>query len=847
MSAASLPEPVRRLIADRLAGAWLLVGALAFLAGGLWITEVRELGRASTALDVPWWAIVIGYFVAESLVIHLHFRSESGTFSLQEVPLVFGLLFVDPTHGLLAMLIGSFASLALIRRQPALKLAFNLANLSLHLTLAFAFFHLFVGDHDPLSPQGWLAVVATTSAAAMVNFAMIIAVIMITERQFNRHTAASVILFAFVVAVANSVQALVAVLIIVSEPWAVLLLAVSAGVLFVAYRGYLSERQRRERVEFLYTSTRALREGGQSGSAVAGFLAEAASMFRATTAMLYLFPTADSETAPALFVHRNGDVEVDAITASEEATALAMAEVAGTPILVERSATPPELHAWLRSQSLGEAMIGALPSDQRVVGLLVVADRLGNVTTFTETDLRLFCTLVEHAAVSLEKDQLGQALVQLRELGQELEHQAKYDSLTGLANRRAFLDRLDELDLAGDNGYCLLYIDLDDFKPINDTYGHGAGDALLAQVASRIQTGVRPTDLAARLGGDEFAVVLTNAVDAEVIANRLIGSLQTPFQIGDLDVQIGASVGLAHRADARSGADLVRRADVALYEAKQTGKGTVVVYGDHLRDDMVLQSDLRRAVAQHEFVVHYQPIVRLADRSIVGAEALVRWRHPSGRLASPAEFIHQAEQSGLISSVDRLVRIDVLAQLESFRAIEPDFFVSMNLSARHLLRSDLVQEISADLLSSGADPDGVVFELAESALAGEVGAASTRLDEIRALGPRLALDDFGTGSSSLGYLRSLPVDVLKIAQPFVRDLTNGDTAFVAAIVGLGQQLDFRVIAEGIENEGALNLLQSIGCELGQGYFFARPMEVTELTGLLDHRSASAPDGPASAR
>jgi diguanylate cyclase (GGDEF)-like protein len=405
-----------------------------------------------------------------------------------------------------------------------------------------------------------------------------------------------------------------------------------------------------------------------------------------------------------------------------------------------------------------------------------------------------------------------------------------------------FTGRLDELYLTeGDSG-CVLYIDLDDFKPVNDTFGHAAGDALLAQVASRIEAAIRANDLAARLGGDEFAVLLSAGEQAEAVAQRLVGSLSAPFLIESSEVRIGASVGLAHRAGATSTSELILHADTALYAAKEEGKGTVVTYGDHLRSyktgQQTLYSDLRRAIAHEEFEVHYQPIVRLDNLSIVGAEALVRWRQPSGRLVSPAEFILAAEQSGLITSVDRLVRVEVLEQLRSLRQIDPRFFISINLSARHLRRPSLVDEISADLVASAAPVDGLVIELTESALAGDTETAAARLGEVRALGPRIALDDFGTGYSSLSYLRTLPVDLLKIAQPFVRDMTAGDPTFVSAIVGLGQHLGFTTVAEGIEEERAVDMLQGIGCDLGQGYHFAHPMKLDELTELIDRRLGS---------
>ena len=418
------PSPslsIWRMLRSPLARAWALSGFLLSVAGIVWWVTVWGREPLSSEFTMPWWALVVAVLAAESMVIHLHFRSESGSFSLLEIPLVFGLVFAEPAPGVIAMVAGALISLRLVRHQPLLKLVFNAANLSLHFTVAAALLPVLLSGRDPLTAVGWLAVLGVTSLTAVMNFSMIVLVIAITERHLDIGQSARAMLFAVVVAAANTIQALITALIIVSEPWAVFLLTCSAGILYIAYRAYVTEREQREKVEFLYASTRALREGGQSGSAVADFLAETASMFRAETVMLYLFPAPDSGVAPALFTQREATFQADAITAPEEAEAQSLAAVAPSPLLVvDEGEGPEEVTEWLAANGVKKAMVGALPSEDRLVGVLVVGDRLGNVTTFTEIDLRLFTTLVEHASVALEKDQLGQALIQLRELGQEL-------------------------------------------------------------------------------------------------------------------------------------------------------------------------------------------------------------------------------------------------------------------------------------------------------------------------------------------------------------------------------------------------------------------------------------------
>ena len=830
-----------RIVALREMGPiWALICALWAASGILWHFFLMPLATPDESLNIPWWVIAIGFGVAESFVVNLHFRSESGSFSFLEIPLVFGLLFVQPEMLWVAIIAGIVPSLLLVRRQPPIKVAFNAANLSLHVAVAAVLFSKFLGDTDPLSPRGWIALFCATILSSFVEIVGINLAIGITERNVDVRRASNMLAFGWLVAMANTLQALIAVLIVVVEPWGAVLLTGSTSVLFVAYRAYVSERDHRERTEFLYHSTRTLRESSETNSAVSVLLAEATSMFRAGTAELVLFAPPDAEEATTAFSIRDG-VMTDRLVSDSDAAAIdELAMLAERPLLALDDSTPSVVRNYLDGVQINDAMIGALRSDERPIGMLIVGNRLGSVTTFNSEDLRLFENLVEQSAVALENDQLEQALSRLRELESELSHQARYDLLTGLPNRNLFNSRLDEqLTTAPDAPMFLLYIDLDDFKLVNDRLGHAAGDALLAEVAERINHVIRPVDVAARLGGDEFAVMLTSSQDPEAVAHRIIGTLSAPFLLGADEVRIGASVGIASHEGAASSADLVHRADLAMYAAKDRGKGSVVWYTPVLQKDQsrqqALQTELRRAISEEEFDVVYQPIVDLSDLTIVGAEALVRW-NKDGKTLTPAAFIAEAEQSGLIMSIDRLVRRSVLADISTFNAVaERAFFTSLNISARHLQDPRFVDEIALDVGSSDAASDSLVLEVTESAFVGDMNTASRVLEEIRSLGIRIALDDFGTGYSSLSYLRDLPIDFLKIAQPFIEDLRqpNG-TPFVDAIISLGRTLSLTVIAEGIEEREELEMLQGLSCELGQGFHFARPMSSTSLIDLLQH-------------
>lgn len=552
-------------------------------------------------------------------------------------------------------------------------------------------------------------------------------------------------------------------------------------------------------------------------------------MFRSARGDLYVFTRPEEPGSGALFRFAGGATVAHPL--EDDAAANRLAELAPEPVI----ATPGE-GVWGDRLGSGvrDAMVGVLHGARRDIAVLVVANRLGNVTSFTAEDLRLFETLVQHAAVALENDQLEQALGEMRRLEQDLAHQANHDTLTGLANRQLFGEELaGHLDRG--SSVSVLYIDLDDFKVVNDTLGHDAGDHVLVEVARRIGSVIRPTDTAARLGGDEFAVVLPDSVQPELVARRLIQSLHDPFLIGDHDAQIGASIGVATSATGQIEASvLLNDADVAMYSAKSAGKGSVVVFEpsmkEHVSKQRRIRTQLRRAIDLDEFEVAYQPIVDLETGRVAGAEALVRWHAPDG-VQMPGTFIGEAERAGPIVPIDRNVLSKVVDRLDDLSsAVEAPTFVSVNLSARNFQQDDLIDHFARTLMHAGADPSRLVAEITETALLRDPDRTVDLLIELRSLGVRIALDDFGTGYSSLSYLRRLPVDILKIAQPFVSDVAVDDT-FVRTMVDLGKNLGLTIVAEGIEEPEQLDTLRGLGCDLGQGYHFAQPMPYDRL---LEH-------------
>jgi diguanylate cyclase (GGDEF)-like protein len=421
---------------------------------------------------------------------------------------------------------------------------------------------------------------------------------------------------------------------------------------------------------------------------------------------------------------------------------------------------------------------------------------------------------------------------------------AHSDSLTGLANRLHLSERVDAAvaELRPDSpGIALLLLDLDGFKAVNDSFGHAIGDELLVMVARRLRGSLRPTDMAARLGGDEFALLLDNIDHSQALsaAGRVLAALSAPFVLSRGSVAISASIGVVHASESRDSLDLIRDADVAMYRAKADGKNRIVSFEPAMQARVARrlrqETELRRSVENGDFVLHYQPLVRLDTHEIVGAEALVRWQHPDRELLPPSEFISVAEETGLIVQLGRWVIEQAVRDAAEWQAIAGRrLSVSANLSPRQLHDPDLVAIIAATLHDAGLPPDALVVEITENLLLQDAELARSRLAALRAMGVRVAVDDFGTGYSSLAYLDRYPVDILKIDRSFVDPLGESakSAALVRTILDLASALEIDAVAEGIETEEQIVTLRALGCKLGQGYLFARPRPPADLVARL---------------
>lgn len=464
---------------------------------------------------------------------------------------------------------------------------------------------------------------------------------------------------------------------------------------------------------------------------------------------------------------------------------------------------------------------------------------------------------IELRGTVLQGDSLdGQCVLNARDVSdrKQLEDQLRtlafQDPLTGIANRARFLDRLQQAIrrcARRPSGLVVLFIDIDDFKAINDSLGHSAGDEVLLGLTDRLATCLRPEDTLARLGGDEFAVLLEDSSEstARMVCDRILAATAQPTTVNGQEIFVRTSIGCAvSRRGEEAPEDLLRNADLAMYLAKGNGKGRMEMYepGMHARmqDRFLLQSDLQRAVEAGEFALVYQPTVALSSGEIVGVEALIRWNHPTRGCLMPSEFISIAEEVGLINRIGRWVLHEACGQMKIWGDSDPAFrsmTLAVNLSPKQLLPG--IVEIVADALQvSGLDPRSLTLEITEGAMMHDHQSGVRLLRSLRDLGVRVALDDFGTGYSSLRYLNEFPIDIIKVDKSFVDSFERGDTALTDAIIGLGLRLQLEVVAEGVERAEDAATLRTLGCTVGQGFFFARPLPPKALESWLAERGSA---------
>jgi diguanylate cyclase (GGDEF)-like protein len=814
-----------------------LTGALAVAAAVLYVAFLAQLEPPLPAPRAYWLGLALLFFLAEAIPVHIHIRSEAHTLSLSEFGLVLGLYIVSPGWLVLAHLLGAGLAMVLVRRQRPLKLAFNVAMFSLGTCLAVAVFHAFLQLGEPAGPAGWAGALLGSATNGVTGVLLVSAVVCLAGVRSVTAETVKLLGVALCCSLVTGSLAIAAVELARFDARSLWVLVIPIAVAAVALWAYAVQRRRHEHLQFLYESMRATQGASELRSSVRELLEAARTMLAADVAEIIVFPGSPEEGGLRSVASSGGELVMESIEAGGTTLdALRHVSLQDSAALLPRGRPPHPLDDLLAARGLDDAIVAALRGAE-VFGLVLVGNRSGDVATFTTDDRRLFETFAGHAGVLLENDRVKE----------QLRHQAFHDGLTGLPNRALFSERVNatvERRAVDGRTSLVLFLDLDDFKTVNDSLGHSSGDQVLVGIAERLRATLRPHEFAARLGGDEFAILLeaSERRAGDDLASRLLAAFRAPFVAEGRELAVQASIGIAGLQDAKNAEELMRNADVAMYSAKNNGKGGCAWYEPEMhlriRRQQELAAALEHAVERDEIEVYYQPIVAVATGRLVAFEALVRWNHPARGLVLPQTFIPVAEETGLMVPIGRTVLRQACEHLTVWKSRYPShekLMVSVNLSQTELRDDHLVGDVEALLARSGISPDSLILEITESSAMLSPAATIETLARLRRLGVRLALDDFGTGYSSLSHLRDFPIDMLKIAKPFVDriDLDTADGTFVDAILRLAAALDLDVVAEGIERASQAAALRNLSCALGQGYLYARPAAASEIESRLE--------------
>jgi diguanylate cyclase (GGDEF)-like protein len=821
---------------------WLFNLALVLFAVLLAATVTWRL-RAPMHSVLPITAVALLFYLCELAVVEIRRDGHGTSFSLSEIAVVACLFVTTPGNLILGQLVANLIVLSLHRRQSRVKFVFNLVQFTLVSQTALIVFHA-LGGGSVTSLRAWIAAVFAVLASGFVGGVLVWLAISISLRRPNWKAMVRTLVNGGVSGVANACFALTAVSLIDQAWWHAWFLVVPLVVLFLAYRGYIGQRRKYETIEFVHLATMALHETPNLDAGLVSVLGHAREALGMRFAqVVFLAPDGVALTSRAgddgvLFSMQQAGPELGA------ATSVLLDDLTG---VVQLNRSHAAQQALLNGVGARSGLVAPLATSGLIRGVLVLGDPVGQLSVVDRQVRKLVHLLANQIKVALERGRLEESLLTLIELEKQLKHQAYHDPLTGLANRVLFGERVEAaLRTAGpDTTHAVLLVDLDDFKTVNDSLGHAAGDELLVIVASRISEALRPGDLTARIGGDEFAVLLesTDGLEAaEEAAARILDSLRKPARLQTQELITRASIGIALAMESSlTLGEILRNADMALYHAKSLGKGRCAVYEPRMHREaserLELTAALSLAVENKDFVLWFQPIHDLETGAITGAETLVRWVHPLRGIVGPSQFIPIAEETGLIVPLGSWVLEQSIAQLARWRQDFPEhdrFSMSVNVSSRQLGHPAFIDQLRFLLAEYDVPAARLVLELTESVLIEDSETTLRVLAELKAVGVRLAIDDFGTGYSSLNYVHRFPIDLLKIDRSFVGALDeySADSPLVGAIIQLSNSLGLGAVAEGIETRAQLAELRRLGCTYGQGFLFGGPMTSFELARRL---------------
>ncbi|WP_213453122.1 putative bifunctional diguanylate cyclase/phosphodiesterase [Rhizomonospora bruguierae] len=813
---------------------WLITAPLALLAGA--VTAAIAVKHADPVGRWPLAAVfLVVLTLAHSNTLRLEVRRHSFTASLVDVPFLLALFYLPPVTLLVIRLLASILS-QIHRKVSLVKICFNTANVAAYTALASAVVYW----HGPMhadEPSTWLTLAVAVSVGFVVTAVTVVGVIALVQGTISPSELTQIVVPAILVGVVNTTVALVILIVLAESAWSVIPLTVLVTFFVVVYRSYSKFLRQHRTLTEIYDLTRAIADTPHDGTLVDVLLGRVRQLLQAEYATLWL--PAIGRYPEVLLSSRQDDRGLVDVTGTPDVLRRRVLET-GQTVAVGLKMGEEGLRAELRAAEVKDAIAVPLKAGSAVIGSLEVAGRLGDAMHFTPADARLLETIAAHAAVAVENSRLVD----------RLRFDAYHDSLTGLANRRRVLAALEESVAVRAPGevVAVLQFDVDGMQDVNDSLGYSAGDKLLTEVAGRLKGLAAPAALVGRVGGDEFVVTLRTegAEEALEVGRRLREQLREPMTFDSLSIDVDTAVGVTIHPDHGSEpATLLQRVDLATQAAKAQAS-RVQLFNPALESRSVrrlsLAADLRRALDGGEIEVHFQPKVSLCDRSLVGVECLARWEHPTYGSVAPEDFVAVAEHTGQLGELTEAVLKAGLRRCRSWGDAGRPLSVAVNLSGRTLTDADFPDRVAALLAEYGVPAQQLTFEITESGVVGDAERPIPTLHRLHEIGVRLSVDDFGTGYSSLSFLRRLPVDEVKIDQTFVQGMTTdeGDLAIVRAVVGLARHFGLTVVAEGVESELSLELLGEIGCDVGQGFLFSRPLPFERLEAWFGVQTEAEP-------
>lgn len=827
---------LRSLRSHRPELAWLITIPLAALAVALGSTLIGD--GAFPADRIPLAMLFLGLFIfAQATVLQFEVRRHGATTYLTELPLLLALFYLPPLMVVLARII-SLVTVQMWQRLSPVKLAFNVSMITLSSVVA----GMIVTAQPPVGvgPRTWLVLGGAVGASAGISFVAVVGVITLVQGLPPARTLLRNSISVATVAAVNIAVGLVVLLVLEAQPWSALLLVGLGAILVLVYRSYAQFIGQHRTLSELYDLSRAMGDASRDGTLLDVLLMRVRELLQADRATLWLPAHGRYQEvllsarvdAPGLLDDSNTPIAVRERAVSSAVT------VAVGPRMGDQ-----HLRTAIRDAGVKDCIVVPLRSGSAVIGTLEVTGRLGDVAQFGEADVRLLETLGAQVAVAVENTRLVD----------RLRFDAYHDALTGLPNRRRLLALLEEAVKVRAPGevVAVLQLDIDGLRDVNSSLGHEAGDQMIREVATRLREVTPAAALVGRTGSDEFLVTLRlpDAAAAVDLGGRLRLALQEPMEIDAITLDVDVAVGVAVHPDHGTEAEvLIKRADLAAEAAKPLAP-PVQLFSISLESRsshrLGLAGDFRRALEAGEVEVYFQPKVSLPDRRVVGVECLARWEHAAHGYVAPADFIAVAEHTGQLGRLTEVVLREGLHRARQWRDAGRSLPISVNLSARSLIDPTLPPHVNGLLEEYGVPASLLTLEIAEHGMVGDRDRILATLNRLSEMDVRLAVDDFGTGSSSLSYLRRLPVHEVKIDRSFIQGMATDpdDLAIVRAVVDLARHFGLVAVAEGVESELTVSRLEEVGCDVGQGFLFSRPLPFEKLQAWLSLQTEPAPGDP----